>query len=178
MSGKNKKSKTIPILELLQRRRMLLGNLRREGFPSELPPSDHAASTPSVCRAANAPPAASSTDETAAMREALQEETTRRLPPGQAWRAATGALHTVQLTEVDGSHSGGAVHVMALGERVEDIRWQIDRPSSGGVEQLQLRIGFRARRSVDRGAFGGRTFEFWLERLESADIALDGGPLW
>ena len=182
------------MLELLQRQRLLLANLARKGFPIELPAAVAQATPP-----ATAPPADGEAEEAERGGEASSDgpsdgasgPATRQSappqapppkeappPPREGWRTAAGAVCTVQLTEVEGAAAGGEVHVMAVGEAVEDSRWALARPGSGGEEQLKLRAGFRVRRSISRGRLGGRTFEMWLERLESADLALHGGPLW
>jgi len=91
-----------------------------------------------------------------------------------------GEILTVKLSEVEGAQVGGAVHILALGESVVgDARWLMPCPRSGGEQTLTLRDGFCGRRTVTRGALAGRTYEFWVERLEALnEMALHGGPLW
>jgi hypothetical protein len=50
-------------------------------------------------------------------------------------------------------HTGGELHILELGERVEgDARWQMPCPRTEGAQTLMLRVGFRGRRTVSRGA--------------------------
>jgi hypothetical protein len=60
-----------------------------------------------------------------------------------------------------------------------DTRWEMPCPRTEGRKTLTLRRGFRACRTVERGALAGRTFEFWVETLQApAKPGLHGGPLW
>jgi hypothetical protein len=82
--------------------------------------------------------------------------------------------------EVEGVHTGGEVHILELGERVEgDARWQMPCPRTEGTQTLTLRLGFRGRRAVSRGGLAGRTFEWWVEQLKAPlEPRLNGAPLW
>ena len=84
------------------------------------------------------------------------------------------------MCEVEGMHTGGELHILELGERVEgDARWQMPCPRTEGAQTLMLRVGFRGRRTVSRGALAGRTFEWWVERLKAPlEPGHDGAPLW
>ena len=63
--------------------------------------------------------------------------------------------------------------------QVGDTRWEMPCPRTEGQKTLTLRDGFRACRTVTRGALGGRTFEFWVEPLQAPnEPGLHGGPLW
>ena len=60
-----------------------------------------------------------------------------------------------------------------------DTRWEMSCPRPEGRKTLTLRHGFRACRTVKRGALAGRTFEFWVEPLQAPnEPGLHGGPLW
>ena len=102
---------------------------------------------------------------------------------GQPQTAATAApepaLLTVNMAEV--KNQGGDAYISSLGAAVvADRRWQMARP--GGGAPLHLRDGLRGRRAFalrQGSAMGGRSFEWWIRRLEARhDPILHGAPLW
>ena len=187
MTGTHRKSKPLLLSALNQMRIGLLLVLERKGFgapasPQPLQPGSGSHEGAASCAGASVSSCAEGSGAS------------RRASSARSWRpAATApsparrpqvrgpppkAVQTLKLREIKGTHAGGEVHVMALGEPVTDPRWQINCPGTDGEQQLQLRLGFRARHTATAGSLGGRTFEFWLERLESDDASLHGGPLW
>ena len=86
----------------------------------------------------------------------------------------------LSLSESSGRH-GGQVLVMDVGQpRAEneqvDNRWVLNAEGHA----LQLRLSFRARYTFGARVtvVGGRTFEWWIETLNSHELAHNGGPLF
>ena len=100
--------------------------------------------------------------------------TSRAADPPPPARPSVSIL-TLDLAEATGNE-GGEVRISNLGSPVDDPRWQL----KVGGSTLFLRNGLRGFRTVGaRSALGGRTFEFFLESLNSAsEPAVHGGPLW
>ena len=152
----------------------LLSGLRRADLPTEIPPlpADPAGASLTATSASSA--AARSTPASAA------RSTPAFAAPVQAPKHP---VLTVALADVEDAREGGHVHIMALGQPVErDLRWIVDAPGSDGASMLRLRDGLRGRRTFKARAgssMGGRTFEWWVERLEDRrDPTYHGGPLW
>ena len=175
MTGKaTHKGKTLDRTVLGTRAANLLSDLERCGFMTTTH-CPRAATT----QLQQPPPSAAPTATTAPSLPPPPKPPPPKPPPP---KLPGTAILSVNLTEVDGAHVGGTVHILDLGEReaVEgDPRWQMPCPRSDGGQTLSLRVGFRGRRTVSRGALGGRTFEFWVERLcAPLEPGLDGAPLW
>jgi hypothetical protein len=97
-------------------------------------------------------------------------------PPG-----LLNSVLTVGLKDVKGAKEGGQVSILSVGLPIaSDVRWQMSRPGGGAL--LRLRNGLRGRRTISArgsGAMAGRSFEFWVERLDArGDKAEHAGPLW
>ena len=168
MTGKApKEGKTLDRTTLGTRAACLLSDLKRCGFtapPPAAPQQAPAAQSP----AAEPPPRAA---RPAPPKPAPQ-------PPVVGVRRTS--IFEADLTEVEDAGAGGTVHVLSLGEVVpDDTRWQMQCPRTQGAQMLTLRVGFHASRTVPRGALAGRTFDFWVERLDAPqELGLHGGPLW
>ena len=187
MSGM-KNSKPMMLDKLVQLESNIKSNLTRRNLPTELPGAGAGSTTGGETSRASTSAAGGVSESTAPNEKSVGVKTrgagqpvpvpVTPLPSQPAAAHPSAAIFTVRLTDVDGAQMGGEVHIMSTGSPVNDERWTISQPRSGSAVQLRLRLGFCARRSVPRGALGGRTFVFWLERLVSAEPSLDGGPLW
>ena len=185
MTGTTRKAKPMLLSDLQPMRAGLVDMLKRKGFGSP-PPSPKPVQQAGSGSREGASAASSGAEGSGAASRRCRSASGGRPAAAPALPARRPqvqgppqkAVLSLKMSEIKGKHAGGAVHVMALGEPMTDPRWQITCPGTGGEQQLRLRLGFRARHTATGGSLGGRTFEFWLERLESAELALNGGPLW
>ena len=160
MRGADQRGKALNTLKLNKRHGAILSALKRAQLPidaatvvaEKVVPNRHSSSQPSSSRTAFT-------------------------------AAPQTAVLTVHLKDVVNCHEGGECHIMALGVPVlGDTRWLMICPGSSGERDLRLRIGLRGRRTLSARShetLQGRTFEWWLEAIDTRhDIANHGGPLW
>ena len=188
MTGKGNRGK-LSEEELNRRRADMLRRLKLAKLPLETPTAAAVAEA-STAAAAVAETKGASTraasmaqrcHSTSAPSRARKKPTPARVPAFSS-AASKGAVLTINLKNALGCREGGACSIMALGVPVlEDARWLLACPGNG-EKQLRMRNGLRGRRTISprsHVSVAGRTFEWWLEALDSRhEIAVHGGPLW
>ena len=165
MTGKtsSRKGKMLDRTQLGNRAACLVCDFARCGFATELPTTTLPEDLPRQSSSSEALPGASSAPRASRPRP---PPSPLLPPPPPPPPLRCEPVLTVCLTELKGLNLGGQIDVVALGELVEgDPRWQVDCPRTEGTQLLTLRVGYRVRRTVSRGALAGRTFEVWVERL-------------
>ena len=180
MTGKtsSRKGKMLDRTQLGNRAACLVRDFARCRFATELPTTTLPEDLPRQSSSSEALPGASSAPRASRPRSPPSPLLPPPPPPPPPLRCEP--VLTVCLTELKGQNLGGQIDLVALGELVEgDPRWQMDCPRTEGTQLLTLRVGYRVRRTVSRGALAGRTFEVWVERLVATqEVGLHGGPLW
>ena len=174
LTGRSKHAKDLDSRQLNDYHSSIIHYLGRAELPTETPTATEiAAAAVEAATTASAAEAAASTPKPA-----------KPSPAAPVFKAAApkAAVLSVDLSDVAEWREGGAVHIMALGVPVlVDDRWLMTCPG-GGDRVLRLRIGLRGRRTISsrsHASVAGRTFEWWIEALDSrAELAHHGGPLW
>ena len=173
-TGRGDKGSNLAPEELNERRSSILRRLSRAKLPTEIPATNtDTGNTPAAEERATRSRTAAPPAEAAAAPPRRAAPPPPRPPPRKP-------ILEVSLKEVEGYCQGGQVQIMALGETVsDDPRWRIDCPGHPDG-QLQIRAGLCGRRTLgSRGAAGGRTFEWWVGRIDAPhELAHDGRPLW